>query len=91
MFCCLYAVFEKKNFVNYYRNSGLSSIVLHGPLGEIQCKLLITPTSVKIGAGWKNFCALHHLSVEFSFDLFFEVKIERPSTHVKVLYNLDIF
>jgi len=52
---------------------------------------LITPSSVKIGAGWKNFCALHHLLVEFSFDLLFEVETERPSAHVKVLYNLDIF
>jgi len=81
----------KKDFANYYRNSGLSSIVLHGPLGEVQSKWLITPTSVKIGAGWKNFCALHHLSVEFYFDLFFEVETERPNTHVKVLYNLNIF
>jgi len=81
----------KKDFANYYRNSGLSSLVLHGPLGEIECRLIITTTSVKIGVGWKTFCSLHRLSVEFLFDLFFEVQSERPSSHVKVLYNLNLF
>jgi len=32
------------------------------PRGEVECKLIIRRWSVKIGAGWKNFCALHELS-----------------------------
>jgi len=81
----------RKDCENYYRHSDLSSIVLHGPVGEVECKLLITATSVKIGSGWKKFCALHDLNADNLEEIFFEVEFERPSRHVKVLYNLTFF
>jgi len=43
--------YNKKDLVRYFRNNGLSTIVCHGPLGEVQCNLVITATSVKIGRG----------------------------------------
>ena len=81
----------KKEFASYFQNSGLSSVVLHGPRGEVECKLIIRCRSVKLGAGWKNFCALHELSVEDHNELFFEVESEKPSIHIKVHYPLIWF
>jgi len=37
--------------MRYFCNSGLSTIVRHGPLGEVQRNLVITTTFVKIGRG----------------------------------------
>jgi len=76
----------KKEFATYFEKSGLSSIVLHGPRGEDECKLIIRPRFVKIGSGWKDFCALHQLFVEDHPELFFEVESQRTSRDIKVLY-----
>jgi len=76
----------KKEFATYFEKSGLSSVVLHRPRGEVECKLIIRPRFVKIGFGWKDFCALHQLSVEDHPELFFEVESERTSKDIKVLY-----
>jgi len=54
----------KKEFASYFQNSGLSSVVLHGPRCQVECKLIIRCRSVKLGVGWKNFCALHELFAE---------------------------
>jgi len=40
---------NKKDLVRYFRNSGLSTIVFHGSLDQVQCNFVITTTSVKIG------------------------------------------
>jgi len=61
----------KKEFATYFKNSGLRSIVLHRPRGEVECKLIIRRNSVKIGTGWKNFCNLHQLSADDPFDPYF--------------------
>jgi len=45
----------KKDLASNFRNNGLSALVLHRPLGEVQCNSLIRPTSVKIGGGGKSF------------------------------------
>ena len=76
----------KKEFATYFEKSGLSSVVLHGPKGEVECKLIIRPRYVKIGSGWKDFRALHQLFVEDHPKLFFEVESERTSRDIKVLY-----
>jgi len=47
--------------VRYFHNSELSTIVLHGSLGEVQSILVIITTFVKIGHGLKKFSALHSL------------------------------
>ena len=78
----------KKEFASYFENSGLSSVVLHEPRDEVECKLIIRPRSVKIGSGWKDFCALHQLSAEDHPELFFEVKSEKTSRNIKILYPL---
>jgi len=77
----------RKDFASYYRNSGLSRIVLHGPVGEVKCKLLITPTFVKIGGGSKKFFSLHHLCTNNLGEIFFKVQTKRANRDVKVLYN----
>ena len=77
----------KKEFATYFEKSGLSYVVLHGPRGEVECKLIIRLRSVKIGSGWKDFCAFHQLSVEDHPELFFEVESERTSRDIKVLYH----
>ena len=77
----------RKDYASYYHHSELSSIVLHGLVGEVECKLLITTTSVKIGSGWKKFCVLHDLSADNLEEIFFEVENERPSNNIKVLYD----
>jgi len=46
----------------------------------------VITTSVKIGHGWKKFCAFHSLK-EKGY-VIFEVESEKTSMHVKVLYNL---
>ena len=63
--------------------------MLHGPVGEVECKLLITATSVEIGSGWKKFCTLHDSNADNLEEIFFEVENERFSCDVKVLYNLN--
>ena len=70
-----------KDLVRYFRNSGLSTIVFH-----VQCNFVITTTSVKIGHGYKKFCAFHSLK-EKGY-VIFEVESEKTSMDVKVLYNL---
>jgi len=41
----------KKDFASYFENSEVSTVVLHGPRGEVECKFIIRPTFVKIGVG----------------------------------------
>jgi len=65
--------------VSYFENSGLSTIALHGP------------RSVKMGAGWKKFCALHELSADDHREVVFEGESEKTSINIKVLYPLNYF
>ena len=81
----------KKEFASYFKNSGLRSVVLHRPRGEVECKLIIRRNSVKIGTGWKKSCNLQQLSAEDHCELFFEVEGDRTSIHIKVLYPLIWF
>ena len=70
------------------KKSGLSSVVLHRPRDEFECKLIIRPRFVKIRSGWIDFFALHQLSVEDHPELFFEVESEKTNIYIKVLYPL---
>jgi len=81
----------KKDFASYFRRSGLSTVVLHGPRDEVQCNLIIRPTFFKIGAGWKIFSAHHKISAEDHREVVFEVESEKTSIHVKVIYPLNFF
>jgi len=81
----------KKEFASYFQNNGLSFVVLHGPRGEMECKLIIRRQYVKLGASRKNFSALHELSAEGHSELFFEVESKKPSIHIKVHYPLIWF
>ncbi|XP_027908851.1 uncharacterized protein LOC114168294 [Vigna unguiculata] len=90
-YCQASDLYLKKEFATYFQNSGLSSVVLHGPRGKVECKLIIRRRSVKIGSGWKDFCALHQLSVQDHPELFFEVESQRTSRDIKVLYPLFWF
>jgi len=74
--------------MRYFRNSGLSTIMCHGSLGEVQRNLMITTTSMKIGRGRKKCCVCHSLK-EKSF-VIFKVESGKASMHVKVLYNLPL-
>jgi len=62
--------------------------VRHGSLNEVQRNLVIITMSMKIGRGWKKFCAFHSLKEKSS--VIFEVESEKTSMHVKVLYNLPL-
>jgi len=73
--------------MSYFCNSGLSTILRHGSLGEVQRNLVITTTSVKIGRGRKC-CVFHSLKEKSS--VIFEVESGKASMHVKVLYNLPL-
>ena len=81
----------KKEFATYFKISGLRSIVLHGPWGEVECKLIIRRNSVKIGIGWKSFCNLHQLSADDHREVFFEVEGHTTTNHIKVFYPLIWF
>ena len=81
----------KKEFATYLKNSGLRSIVLHGPRGQVECKLIIRRNCVKIGTGWKSFCNLHQLSADDHRQVFFEVEGHTTTNHIKVFYPLVWF
>ena len=78
------------DLAKYFRDSGLSTVVLSGPKGSVPCKLLIRDKSVKIGSGWKRFCYVHGLNEKHKEDvLIFEIDGENKEMDVKVFYNMD--
>jgi len=59
------------NLGKYFQNNELPTIVLHGPKGQIPCKLLIRAKFVKIGDGWKMFYDAHGLKEKKKYVLIF--------------------
>ena len=60
--------------------------MLHGPIGEVECKLLITATSVKIGSGWKKLCTLHDLNVDNLEEIFLSLNICTSSSCILLVF-----